>query len=105
MFVQEITIFFGKDLFESFEEIYIKNYELDYFSFTDANEIYDESNEKGRKNKLEILSLLLVLLIRCRTILTIEDELEKELFNGFKFKYDLWKKYNSRRIFTQDQKR
>ena len=68
---------FWKDFYESFEKNFINDYELHYFVFTDAEEIYDESNERVHKNKLETLPWPLVTLFRFRTFLSIEDELKK----------------------------
>ena len=67
---------FWKDFYESFEKNFINNYELHYFVFTDANEIYDETNERVHKKKLESLPWPLVTLFRFRTFLSIEDELK-----------------------------
>ena len=68
---------FWKDFYESFEKYFLKNSEVHYFIFSDADEIYGNgSNKRIHFNKIEAKPWPLVTLLRFHTFLSIKTELE-----------------------------
>lgn len=70
-------VLFWKDFYESFEKNFLIEFEKKYYVFTDAKEIYKQSNENVTKIEIENMPWPLITLFRFNTFLKIEEKLKK----------------------------
>ncbi|MDD6194988.1 MAG: family 6 glucosyltransferase [Lachnospiraceae bacterium] len=69
---------FWEKFYQSFEKYFMKDCELHYFVFTDADTVFDEeNNHRIHRHYLETLPWPLITLFRFHTFLSIKDELEE----------------------------